>query len=72
MRSIVSTSSSTLWRCSVGSPDAKAFATQNLFLHAMQRRPDSIDLGEDVHAIAVVFDHAQQAPHLSLDALQSC
>ena len=34
----------------------------------MQRRAHRIDLGQDIHAIPVVFDHPQQATNLTLDA----
>src|SRR5262245_17413325 len=43
---------------------------QNLFLDAAQRRPNGRDLRDHVDAVAVVLDHAGEAPHLALDAAQ--
>ncbi len=44
--------------------------TKDLFFDAPQRRAHGADLRADVDAIAVVLDHAGQAPHLALDAAQ--
>ena len=38
----------------------------------VERRLGGADLGEDIDAVAVVLDHALDAPDLSLDALQAC
>ena len=37
-------------------------------LNFMQRRPNRVDLRQYVHAIPVVFDHAQPTAHLTSDA----
>ncbi len=44
--------------------------TQYFFLDAPQRRPDRGNLRDDVDTIAILFDHAGNAPHLSFDALE--
>src|SRR5262245_56609186 len=43
---------------------------KDFLLGATQRSPDGADLGHDIDAIPVVFDHAGEPPHLSLDALE--
>jgi hypothetical protein len=40
---------------------------QDLLLNFMERGPDCIDLGQDVHAVAVLFYHAEQPADLALD-----
>src|ERR1043166_9928895 len=44
---------------------------QDFLLGAAQRRAYRRDLRDDVDAVAVVFDHAGEPPHLPLDALQA-
>jgi hypothetical protein len=44
---------------------------EDILLHLMQRGAHRIDLGQDIHAIPVVFDHSQQAANLTLDALEA-
>ena len=77
IRPIVSTSSSTLCRCSTGSPETNAPATQcrhviaqDLLLDLVQRGAHGVDLGQHIDAVAVLLDHAQHAAHLALDPLQ--
>jgi hypothetical protein len=43
---------------------------QDLALDLVQRRTDGADLGQHVHAVAVILDHALDAAHLSLDLAQ--
>ena len=44
---------------------------QNLFLDAPQGGPHGCHLGHDVDAVTVLFDHAGDASHLPLDAVQA-
>src|SRR3974390_1872500 len=43
---------------------------QHFFLETPQRRAHRRDLGDDVDAVAIVLDHARNAAHLALDAVQ--
>ena len=43
---------------------------QNLLLDLMQGGPDGIDLRQDVHAIAILIHHPQQAADLPFDPLE--
>lgn len=40
-------------------------------VHLLQRTLDRHDLIDDIDAIAVVLNHALNAPHVSLDAFQA-
>ena len=40
---------------------------QHFALHLVERGADGADLGQDVHAVSVVFYHAQKAADLALD-----
>ena len=44
---------------------------ENLEREGLERRVDRRDLREDVDAVAVLFDHALDAPHLALDPVQA-
>ena len=44
---------------------------QDLFFKTPQRRAHRRDLGDDVDAVTVLFDHARQAAHLALDPVQT-
>src|SRR5258708_492182 len=44
---------------------------QHLFLDPLQSRAHGLDLGDDVDAVAVVLDHADETAHLPLDAAQA-
>ena len=43
---------------------------QDFLLDAAQRRAHRADLRDDVDAVAVVLDHAREAAHLALDAVE--
>ena len=45
--------------------------TQNLFFNLVQRRADGIDLRQDLHAVAIFIDHAQQSADLAFDPFQT-
>lgn len=44
---------------------------EDLVLDLLQRRPDRLNLGQDVDTVAFVFDHPGDAAGLSLDAAQA-
>ena len=43
---------------------------KNMFLETSQGRAYRPDLGDDVDAITVIFDHSGNAAHLTLDAIE--
>src|ERR1700709_1165788 len=44
---------------------------EQLQAHLVEPGLDGADLGQDVDAVALVLDHALDAPHLALDALEA-
>ena len=44
---------------------------KHILLDPSERCASGRDLGDDVDAVAILFNHAGNAPHLSLDAVEA-
>jgi hypothetical protein len=44
---------------------------EHLLLHPVQGRLDRLELGQDIHAVALGFNHLLDAPDLSLDTVET-
>jgi hypothetical protein len=63
-------SSATFCSCSALSPLAMVVA-QDRLLHAPECGAHGCDLRDDIDAVAVLLDHASEAAHLTLNAVEA-